>query len=228
MTEAPQKPAGNPAKRPAATAPPTKKAAAGQPAQKRPAGSPPPQKKAATAPPQQKKPANPPSPEKKAATAPPPQQKPAAPGSPEKKAQTPPPPQKKPDAVSEGSKGEPGAAKSPQDVQKEIDQLLMKKAEEDAALKNGENEVRQDDLDLILDIPIELTVRYGETTEKLGEILRVGEGSVIRLANLSGEPVDVMVNEALIARGEVVVENEKYCINIIETVNRMDRIKTLR
>jgi flagellar motor switch protein FliN len=83
------------------------------------------------------------------------------------------------------------------------------------------------DLDLILDIPIELTVELGRTRIQIDELLQLGPGSAVPLAKLENEPVDILANDTLIARGQVVVQNEKYGIKVTEITSRMERIKSL-
>jgi len=83
------------------------------------------------------------------------------------------------------------------------------------------------DLDLILDIPIELTVELGRTKIQIDELLQLGPGSAVPLTKLESEPVDILANDTLIARGQVVVQNEKYGIKVTEITSRMDRIKSL-
>lgn len=80
---------------------------------------------------------------------------------------------------------------------------------------------------IILDIPMELTVELGRTKKKINDLLRIGSGSVIKLEQLEGEPVDILINQTLIARGEVVVEKEKYGIRISHIVSRKERINSL-
>jgi flagellar motor switch protein FliN/FliY len=82
-------------------------------------------------------------------------------------------------------------------------------------------------LDLIMEIPLELTVELGRTTVKINKLLKMGNGAVVGLNQLEGEPVDLMVNDTLIAKGEVLVENEKYGIRIVEVVSRTERVKSL-
>ncbi|UCF92318.1 MAG: flagellar motor switch protein FliN [Desulfobacterales bacterium] len=82
-------------------------------------------------------------------------------------------------------------------------------------------------LDLILDIPLEITVELGRTRIQIQELLKLGPGSAITLAKLEGEPVDILANDTLIARGEVVVENQKYGVRVTEITSRMERIKSL-
>jgi flagellar motor switch protein FliN len=83
-------------------------------------------------------------------------------------------------------------------------------------------------LDILFDIPVELTVELGRTKLKIHELLKLQPGSAVKLARLEGEPVDILANDVLIARGEVVVRNEKYGIRITEITRRTDRLKGLR
>lgn len=83
------------------------------------------------------------------------------------------------------------------------------------------------DLDLILDIPIELTVEIGRTKIPIHDLLKLGPGSAVPLSKLESEPVDILANDTLIARGQVVVQDEKYGIRVTEITSRMDRIKSL-
>ena len=83
------------------------------------------------------------------------------------------------------------------------------------------------DLDLIFDIPIELTVEIGRTKIPIQELLKLGPGSAVSLSKLESEPVDILANDTLIARGQVVVQDEKYGIRVTEITSRMDRIKSL-
>ena len=82
-------------------------------------------------------------------------------------------------------------------------------------------------LDLILDIPLNVTVELGRTHKRVHELLKTGSGSVVGLYQLEGEPVDLLVNDTLIAKGEVLVEKEKYGIRIVEVVSRLERVKSL-
>jgi len=83
-------------------------------------------------------------------------------------------------------------------------------------------------LGLLLDIPVELTVELGRTKLPIHELLKLQPGSAVKLARLEGEPVDILANDVLIARGEVVVRHEKYGIRITEITSRMDRLRGLK
>jgi flagellar motor switch protein FliN/FliY len=84
------------------------------------------------------------------------------------------------------------------------------------------------DIDLILDIPVQLTVELGRTRVPIKQVLGMAQGSVIELDGLAGEPMDLMVNGCLIAQGEVVVVNEKFGIRITDIVTPSERIRRLQ
>jgi flagellar motor switch protein FliN/FliY len=83
------------------------------------------------------------------------------------------------------------------------------------------------DLNMLLDIPLEITVELGRAKVQIQELLSLGPGSTISLSKLEGEPVDILANDKLIARGEVVLQNKKYGIRITEITSQMNRIKSL-
>jgi flagellar motor switch protein FliN len=83
------------------------------------------------------------------------------------------------------------------------------------------------DLNLLLDIPLEITVELGRARIQIQELLNLEPGSTVSLSKLEGEPVDILANDQLIARGEVVLQHKKYGIRITEITSRMDRIKSL-
>jgi len=99
----------------------------------------------------------------------------------------------------------------------------------EAAMKIPEKmqTVEDFDLNLLLDIPLEITVELGRTSIQIQELLDLEPGSAVTLSKLEGEPVDILANEKLIARGEVVLQNKKYGIRITEITSRMNRIKSL-
>ena len=83
------------------------------------------------------------------------------------------------------------------------------------------------DIDLILDIPVQLTVELGRTKIPIRHILQLAQGSVVELDGLAGEPLDVLVNGCLIAQGEVVVVNEKFGIRLTDIITPSERIRKL-
>ena len=83
------------------------------------------------------------------------------------------------------------------------------------------------DLDMILDIPVRLSMEVGNTSISIRSLLQLGQGSVIELDRLAGEPPDVLVNGTLIAHGEVVVVNDKFGIRMTDVISPSERIKKL-
>jgi flagellar motor switch protein FliN len=83
------------------------------------------------------------------------------------------------------------------------------------------------EFDFILDIPLEVTVEMGRTRMLINDLLQIGQGSVIELNRMAGEPLDILINNKLIARGEVVVVNEKFGIRITDIVSPLERVKRL-
>ena len=119
-------------------------------------------------------------------------------------------------------------------------------AEENKNIENEENEeIAQDseaqnsveeleeqgqgemNLDFILDIPLELSVELGKTKMLVNDLLQLGQGSIIELNKLAGESLEVYINHKLIARGEVVVVNEKFGVRLTDVITPIDRVKSL-
>ena len=85
----------------------------------------------------------------------------------------------------------------------------------------------RNDIDLVLDIPVQLTVELGRTKLPIRSLLQLAQGSVVELDGLAGEPMDVLVNGCLIAQGEVVVVNEKFGIRLTDVITPSERMKRL-
>lgn len=83
------------------------------------------------------------------------------------------------------------------------------------------------DLDFILDIPLELSVELGRTKMLVNDLLQLGQGSIVELNKLAGEPLEVYINNKLVARGEVVVVNEKFGVRLTDIISPMERVRTL-
>lgn len=83
-------------------------------------------------------------------------------------------------------------------------------------------------LDVILDIPVAISMEVGSTDITIRNLLQLNQGSVVELDRLAGEPLDVLVNGTLIAHGEVVVVNEKFGIRLTDVISPSERIKRLR
>jgi flagellar motor switch protein FliN/FliY len=82
--------------------------------------------------------------------------------------------------------------------------------------------------DFVLDIPLEVTVELGRARILINDLLQLGQGSVIELTKLAGEPMEILVNQKLIARGEVVVVNEKFGVRLTDIISPMERVEQLR
>lgn len=85
-----------------------------------------------------------------------------------------------------------------------------------------------ENLDVILDIPVTISMEIGRTRISIRNLLQLNQGSVVELDRLAGEPMDVLVNGTLIAHGEVVVVNEKFGIRLTDVISAQERIKKLK
>lgn len=85
----------------------------------------------------------------------------------------------------------------------------------------------KNDLDMILDIPVQLTVELGRTKMPIKNLLQLAQGSVVELSGLAGEPLDVLINGFLIAQGEVVVVNDKLGIRLTDIITPSERLRRL-
>ncbi|MFD1121537.1 flagellar motor switch protein FliN [Methylophilus flavus] len=92
---------------------------------------------------------------------------------------------------------------------------------------NNKMEGTQNDIDFILDIPVQLTVELGRTKISIKNLLQLAQGSVVELDGMAGEPMDVLVNGCLIAQGEVVVVNDKFGIRLTDIITPAERIRKL-
>ncbi len=92
---------------------------------------------------------------------------------------------------------------------------------------SGARAATRNDIDLVLDIPVQLTVELGRTRIPIRNLLQLAQGSVVELDGLAGEPMDVLVNGCLIAQGEVVVVNEKFGIRLTDVITPSERMKRL-
>ena len=92
---------------------------------------------------------------------------------------------------------------------------------------SGGSATTQNDLDMILDIPVQMTVELGRTKMPIKNLLQLAQGSVVELAGMAGEPLDVMINGFLIAQGEVVVVNDKLGIRLTDIITPSERLRRL-
>lgn len=87
---------------------------------------------------------------------------------------------------------------------------------------------KDDGISRILDIPVTISVELGRTRMIINDLLQLGHGSVIELEKIAGEPMDILVNDRLVARGEVVVVNERFGVRLTDIVSPIERIKQLK
>jgi flagellar motor switch protein FliN len=100
--------------------------------------------------------------------------------------------------------------------------------DEPSADSKGPEVVEHDrNLDLIMDIPLRVTVELGRTKMVVSELLSLGQGSVVELSKLAGEPLEVLVNNKLVARGEAVVVNEKFGVRLTDIISQTERVEQL-
>lgn len=115
------------------------------------------------------------------------------------------------------------AVEEKDDANVDTDEATNNEAEETAESEPGKTA----SLDLILDIPLTVTCELGRSKMLINDLLQLGQGSVIELTKLVGEPLEVLVNEKLVARGEVVVVNEKFGVRLTDIVTPMERVQSL-
>ncbi|MCX5827418.1 MAG: flagellar motor switch protein FliN [Deltaproteobacteria bacterium] len=121
------------------------------------------------------------------------------------------------------------------DVQEELEQTRGASTKKTEVSNVNFQEVRKVetpkgnlDLEFILDIPLTLNVELGRCRMLINELLQLGQGSVVELSKLAGEPMDVYVNNRLIARGEVVVVNDKFGVRLTDIVSPTERVNKLK
>lgn len=122
----------------------------------------------------------------------------------------------------EGEKNGPQA--EPKDEKLNVRLLADNVKEGDDAL----NKLKVQNLDFILDIPLKVSVELGRTRVMIKDLLQLGQGSVLELDKQSGEALEILVNGKLVARGEVVVVNEKFGIRLTDIISPIERIETLK
>ena len=88
-------------------------------------------------------------------------------------------------------------------------------------------EDHKDNLDFILELPLEISVELGRKKIQIKDLLKLGQGSVVELNKMAGEPAEIYVNHKLMAKGEVVVVNEKFGVKLSEIISQADRVKSL-
>ena len=81
---------------------------------------------------------------------------------------------------------------------------------------------------MLLDVPLQVTVELGRTKKQIKDILEFSQGSIIELDRLAGEPVDILVNNKLIAKGEVVVIDENFGVRVTDIISQIERVEKLQ
>jgi len=121
-----------------------------------------------------------------------------------------------------------------QSIKKEREQETLSRQSAKAQFKNLTQEAKaprpenvRRDLDFILDIPLDVSAELGRTKLLINELLQLGQGSVIELNKLAGEPLEIYVNGKLVARGEAVVINEKFGVRLTDIISPIERVKQL-
>lgn len=109
----------------------------------------------------------------------------------------------------------------------EMAQMAEEAAFEELKSDGGESQGTRD-IGFLLDIPLEVTVQLGSTRMLIKDLLQLGQGSVIELDKLAGEPMEILVNSKLVARGEVVVVNEKFGIRLTDILSPTERLSQLK
>ncbi len=105
----------------------------------------------------------------------------------------------------------------------DVEKVEAESLQDSSVLKQGDVK-----LDVILDIPVTISMEIGRTRLSIRNLLQLNQGSVIELDRLAGEPLDVLVNGTLVAHGEVVVVNEKFGLRLTDVISPAERIKNLK
>ncbi|KPK30208.1 MAG: flagellar motor switch protein FliN [Nitrospira bacterium SG8_35_1] len=95
-------------------------------------------------------------------------------------------------------------------------------------LKDEGNHTTTRDIDFLLDIPVEISVQLGHSRMLIKDLLQLGQGSVVELDKLAGEPMEILANSRLIAKGEVVVVNEKFGVRLTDIISPSERLTQLK
>lgn len=116
-------------------------------------------------------------------------------------------------------------AKEQESFASQAKEASFKDLSEEAKVPRGDGDRR--DLDFILDIPLDVSAELGRTRLLINELLQLGQGSVVELNKLAGEPLEIYVNGKLVARGEAVVINEKFGVRLTDIISPIERVKQL-
>ena len=110
-----------------------------------------------------------------------------------------------------------------------MDETNDVKSDSQAGAAKGDDSGQKEtcDLDLILDIPLDVSVELGKVKMLVNDLLQLGQGSIIGLEKGVGEPLEIYINNKLVARGEVVVVDEKFGIRVTDVISALERVKSL-
>ncbi len=113
-------------------------------------------------------------------------------------------------------------------LESELTAVPNAEADSQAAKMAGIPDTSHRNLTLIMDIPLRVAVELGRTKMVVNDLLNLGQGSVIELNKLAGEPMEVLVNDKLVARGEAVVVNEKFGVRLTDIISPTERVEQLK
>ncbi|NOX91792.1 MAG: flagellar motor switch protein FliN [Gammaproteobacteria bacterium] len=130
--------------------------------------------------------------------------------------------------TSAGGDADWGAAMEEQATQEAADAGVEQAPMQNLVAEEGGISMGDANLDVILDIPVNISMEIGASKISIRNLLKLNQGSVVELERLAGEPLDVLVNGTLIAHGEVVVVNEKYGIRLTDVISAAERIQKLK
>jgi len=122
--------------------------------------------------------------------------------------------------------GSPGSTENAGETEKQVND--KKEAPyEFSDIDNQKEAVSENKMEFLLDIPLEISIELGRTSMLIDQLLKLSQGSVIELSKYAGETLEILANQKVIAKGEVVVVNEKYGIRLTEIVSPMERVQRL-
>lgn len=132
-------------------------------------------------------------------------------------------------ATEEGAEEDPWAAALEEQAEVEATTATPQADPAPVTQLNDESKPKPDvDMNMVLDIPVTISMEIGRTKINIRNLLQLSQGSVVELDRLAGEPMDVLVNDTLIAHGEVVVVNDKFGIRLTDVISADERVKKLR
>ncbi|MEA1949356.1 MAG: flagellar motor switch protein FliN [Thermodesulfobacteriota bacterium] len=109
----------------------------------------------------------------------------------------------------------------------EVNDKIEENNTADVSQDNGSEQSEKYDMDLILDLPLDVSVELGKVKIPVNELLQLGRGSILELTKPVGEALDIYINKKLIAKGEVVILDDKFGIRVADIINPVDRVKSL-